>query len=143
MEDGIRGILRDLLQQLADALSFCRKLDVFDKGRIQVYGIECLQTICILNHRWGPGNGVDVPWFASDISSVEGSFPLAFEQEHNSTGTMVGVQQGDLDMVPWLELEFDRGVERKWLQQVLEVLVGQLSSLQDALGIVDAARDGL
>ena len=56
---------------------------------------------------------------------------------------MVGIEQSDLDVVPWFEFEFDRGIEREWLQQVPEVLVGQLSSLEDALGIVDTARDGL
>ena len=45
-------------------------------------------------------------------------------------------------MVSWLEFEFDRGVKREWFQQVPDVLVGQLPSLQDALGIVDATRHG-
>lgn len=56
---------------------------------------------------------------------------------------MVGVEQGYLDMVSWFEFELDWGVKRKRFQQVLEMLVRQYSSFQDALGIVDTARDGL
>lgn len=149
MEDGVGRVSRNLLQQLADSLGVCGKINIVDEGSVEVDCIECLESRGILNQRRRPRDGIHEPRLAPDVSSVENSFALALEYfrdgspgewafkpglaswaltKHDGAGAVVGIEQSDLDLVTRLELEDRRGFQGEGLLNNVDVSVYATSS---------------
>lgn len=84
--------------------------------------------------------GVNPPWFGTDVASVKYGSALSFNEEHDCADAMIGVEECHLDLIAGRELYPCRYFEREWLEKCLQVLVGLFSTLQDAFGKIHSMR---
>lgn len=73
-----------------------------------------------------------------DITGVEDSFPIAFDQEHHGPGAVVGIEKRDANRQAGSEFDHRWGVQRDGSQKLGQMLVVQLAGFEDPLGEVHA-----
>lgn len=84
--------------------------------------------------------GVDPPWFGTDVACVEYGSALCFYQKHDCADAMIGIEECHLDLIAGGELYPCGYFERQWLEEGFQVLVGLSSTFQDAFGKVHSMR---
>lgn len=129
MEDGITWVLGNLSQQFSDALGFRLKRHILGERGVKIDFIERLNARRILDEIWIPGNCIDEPGFAPDISCVKNCFVISFDHltwsetvkvvfgclptEHHRPRAMVGVKKSYLNLAARAKLDRCRRFQRQ------------------------------
>ena len=101
VKDGSRGVSCRLFQQLRNALCFGGELAICvvigSEGCIQINLVKSLQSLCERYDHRVSKKIFDPPGLRSYISRVQDGLDTVLDQEHNSSATVIGIQQRDLN----------------------------------------------
>ena len=103
------------------------------KGGIQVDSVEIPQASHIRQEHRILLETVNPPTFGPDVPSIQYSATVTLYQEHHCANAMIGVDECDLNVIPWAKFNRRRGVKGQWLgQSTHSPIVGDTATLENA-----------
>lgn len=92
VENCILGVLCYFDEKLPQTFSLGLKMVIIQYGRVEVYPVKVFQSRRILDHARAAGDSIHPPWLTSNVSSVQHSVAITFNQEHDSPYAVVGIK---------------------------------------------------